>query len=165
MDLMMKTGFYTAAALLIALVLGSCSATNRLTIGVTEPAPVYLPSEAQAIGIIDRSLPSEKSEISLDILDKILSAEGKELDQEGAQSAILGLQDALLAQGRFQVVRRIDAEGLGSPGLSVFPAALPWKNGVDAIYALSFYDTDTKVDYQVVPIEVVGPLGVRVPAV
>ncbi len=169
----MKTGYTFFGILVIGLVLSSCSATNMLTMSVTEPAPVYLPSEARAVGIIDRSVPSQKSEKSLDVLDKVLSAEGMELDKEGAASALLGLQVALAANPRFETVRHIEADGLGSPGLAVFPSALPWsiieqlcsENGVDVIYALAFYDTDTKVDYQAVPVELTGPLGIRVPAI
>lgn len=169
----MKKGYTATAFYLICLVLCSCSATNGLTLSVTEPAPVYIPSDAQVVGIIDRSKPSDEGDNALDVLDRILTVEGRELDREGAQAALAGLTDALAANPRFLQIRRIEARGLGSPGVAVFPAVLPWttierlcaENGVDVVYALAFYDTDTKVDYQAVPIEVLGPLGIKVPAI
>ncbi len=72
----------------------SCSATNQLTIPVTEPARVYLPPDIQSVGLVDRSIPSEENK-TLDGIDKVLSAEGKNLDADGAKQALLGLKDEL----------------------------------------------------------------------
>ena len=63
---------YCASAiwtLLLAIsILSSCSSTNSLKLSVIEPAPVYIPSEIQTIGIIDRSMPAAKNE-TMDQLD------------------------------------------------------------------------------------------------
>ena len=150
----------------------SCSSTNLLTISVTEPAPVYIPQNIKTVGIIDRSLPSAKNE-KMDKFDKILSVEGEHLDKEGAHEAIVGLHDELINNGRFPEVKTITGIENENPGLGIFPAPVPWKkieqicseNHVDAIFTLSFYDTDTKVDYHAVPIEVNAPLGIKVPAI
>ena len=166
---------YSATAipvLLISIILYSCSSKNSLTISVTEPAPVYIPSEIKTIGIIDRSLPSKKNE-KMDKFDKILSAEGKNLDKDGAHESVVGLFDELMQNDRFSEVKIINNANVRSPGLGIFPSALSWKtiericdkNNVDAIFVLSFYDTDAKIDYKAVPIEIDGPLGVKIPAI
>ncbi|MCH8319014.1 MAG: hypothetical protein IIA88_11070 [Bacteroidetes bacterium] len=170
----MKKNYSTTAipVLLISIILCSCSSKNSLTISVTEPAPVYIPSEIKTIGIIDRSLPSKKNE-KMDKFDKILSAEGKNLDKDGAHESVVGLFDELMQNDRFSEVKIINNANVRSPGLGIFPSALSWKtiericdeNNVDAIFVLSFYDTDAKIDYKAVPIEIDGPLGIKIPAI
>ena len=158
--------------LLISIILCSCSSKSSLTMSVTEPAPVYVPSDIKTIGIIDRSLPSEKNK-KIDKFDKILSAEGKNLDKDGAHESVVGLFDELINNDRFSEVKILDNVSVRSPGLGIFPSALSWKtiericheNNVDAIFVLSFYDTDAKIDYKAVPIEIDGPLEIKVPAI
>jgi len=158
--------------LLISSLLCSCSSMNSLTIPVTEPAPVFLPLTIKSVGIIDRSTPSEKNE-QMDQIDKVLSVEGKNLDKEGAQKLVTGLFDELTIYDRFDEVKIIDNQDVRNAGYGVFPSALSWEkieqiceeSGVDAIFVLSFYDTDTKVDYDIVPVKIEGPLGVSIPAV
>ncbi|MBE9511816.1 MAG: hypothetical protein IMY71_13155 [Bacteroidetes bacterium] len=158
--------------LLVSIILCSCSSKNLLTISVTEPAPVYIPSNIKTIGIVDRSLPLGENE-KMDKLDKILSAEGKNLDKDGAHESVTGLFDELINSNKFSEVKIIDSVDVRSPGLGVFPSALSWKttericyeNNVDAIFVLSFYDTDAKIDYKTVPIEIDGPLGIKIPAI
>ena len=169
----MKNRYSTTAisVLLISIIFASCSSTNYLTLSVTEPAPVFLPSDIKTIGIIDRSLPSEKNE-KIDKLDKILSIEGKDLDKDGAHESVIGLFDELKNNNRLTEVKIIDKPDIKSPGLGIFPAALSWnkieqicnENNVDAVFILSFYDTDAKVTYKAVPVEVSGPLGVKIKA-
>lgn len=150
----------------------SCASTNELTIPVTRPATVYLPNSIQHIGIVDRSIPSEKNRTA-DEIDKILSVEGKNLDREGAQHAVVALKEELSATGRFQAVEYLENTPLRSPGMGVHPAPLTWEqvdeicaeNGIDALFSLSFYDTDTKVDYTTVPVTIKGPLGTEIPAI
>lgn len=166
-------GTITIWTLLLAIViLSSCSATNSLKLSVIEPAPVYIPSEIQTIGIIDRSMPTAKNE-TMDKIDKILSFEGKNLDKDGARQTVVGLFDELVNSDGFYEVKIIDSIDVINPGLGVFPSALSWEtvericyeNDVDAIFALSFYDTDTKIDYKAIPITIEGPLGLKIPAI
>ena len=153
----------------LGLILSSCATTNKMTMGVLEPAPVYMPKHNQKIGVIDRSLPSDDN-AELDKLDKVLSAEGKDLDKEGAHRAILGLSDKLGKNQNFDEVKIIEDANLRSPGSGVFPATLPWETvqkicdekGVDALYVLSFYDTDSKIDYKTVQKKIKNPLGVEI---
>jgi len=166
-------GTITIWTLLLAIViLNSCSVTNSLKLSVIEPAPVYIPSEIQTIGIIDRSMPTDKNAI-MDQIDKILSVEGKNLDKDGARQSVVGLFDELVNSNAFYEVKIIDNIDTRNPGLGVFPSALSWEtvericyeNDVDAIFALSFYDTDTKIDYKAVPITIEGPFGINIPAI
>ncbi|NND15389.1 MAG: hypothetical protein HKN89_03610 [Eudoraea sp.] len=163
-------------ALLLPMVIGllfmSCASTNELTIPVTQPATVFLPASIQKVGLVDRSLPSEKNRTA-DEIDKILSIEGKNLDKEAAGHALMSLTEELKVTERFESVQYLENVPLRSPGLGVHPAALPWEkvneicetHGIDALFTLSFFDTDTKVDYTTVPVTIKGPLGVEIPTV
>ncbi|MCM4162891.1 MULTISPECIES: DUF6340 family protein [unclassified Arenibacter] len=153
----------------IGILLMSCSATNNLTMGATEPAIVHLPKEIQRIGIINRSLPSEVNR-TIDKIDQILSAEGLDLDRKGAEVAINALSDELAGTGRFEEILILDKETEIRKGLDVFPASLSWEvieeicaaNGVDAIFSLAFYDTDTQVSYKPSVMQLPNNLGVKV---
>ncbi len=153
----------------MVILLMSCSATNNLTMGATEPAIVHLPKEIQRIGIINRSLPSEGNK-QIDKIDQILSAEGLNLDRKGAEVAITSLSDALARTGRFEEIVILDGVTEIRKGLDVFPASLSWDiieniceaNGVDAIFSLAFYDTDTQVSYKPTMMELPNSLGVKV---
>lgn len=164
--------FKSIAALFFGGFLLSCSSMNSLTLSVTEPAPVYLASEIKSVGIIDRSLPTEENQ-KMDDMDKYLSAEGKNLDKDGAQASVLGLFDELKNNNRFDELKIIEKTDIKSPGMGIFPAPLTWQqvnriceeNDVDALFVLSFYDTDAKVDVGANPVEIAGPLGVKIPAI
>ncbi len=147
----------------------SCSATNRLTMGAVEPAAVYISDDVKSVAIINRSLPS-KGNNPIDQIDKILSAEGLKLDKKGAEAEISALSDALVRSGKFDEVKILDGPDEVRKGLGVLPATLPWDvvesiceaNGVDVLFSLAFYDTDTQVTYNMTTMEVPNPLGVKV---
>jgi len=155
------------AAVLLSLLTG-CSATNRLTMGVTDPAMVTLSPEAKKIGIINRSLPSEKNK-NADKIDQILSAEGKMLDVEGAQAAVDALLRALEQNGAFEEIKIINDEET-KKGLGILPASLSWdeverlcqENEVDVIFSLALYDTDTRVSYNMTTLQLPNDLGIKV---
>ncbi|MFH2143420.1 MAG: DUF6340 family protein [Bacteroidota bacterium] len=157
--------------LIVAVIISSC-AKNILTMSVTEPAPVTIPSAIKKIGIINRSMPSSENE-KIDKLDKILTIEGKNLDKDGSSIAIQGLFNELGKNERFTEIKILDSLLVNNPGLGIFPAPLSWEttqkicqdNGVDAIFCLSFYDTDAKIDYRAENIEIAGPLGTKIPAI
>ncbi|AWX45893.1 hypothetical protein HME9304_02924 [Flagellimonas maritima] len=146
----------------------SCSATNKLTLGVTEPAILSLPSDVGTIGIINRSLASEKNNV-IDKLDKILSLEGLNLDREGALAAITGLYTELERNSQFETIKIIDSIDVIRKGLSVFPAQLSWElveqicneNNVDVLFSLEFYDTDTRADYQATIVNIPNNFGIN----
>ena len=156
----------------VSSIFSSCSSTNLLTLSVTEPAPVYLPTNIETIGIINRSLPSKKNK-TIDNIDKILSIEGKNLDKDGAERAIFGVFDELKSMNLFTNVKIIDTSNISRTGLGVFPSPLSWdeigriseNNNVDAVFELSFYDTDAQIDYKALPVKVKTAIGVDVPLI
>ncbi|CAM4255770.1 DUF6340 family protein [Zobellia nedashkovskayae] len=152
----------------ILLLLSSCVSTNKLTMGVTEPARISLPSNAVRIGLINRSIPSEENKV-VDKIDKILSLEGLNLDREGAESAVTGLFDELTRNNRFETITIINDTDIQRKGLGIFPAALNWQavqeicdaNNVDVLFSLEFYDTDTQVDYELTTVNIPNDLGIK----
>jgi hypothetical protein len=158
--------------LLLAILFYSCSSMNTLTLSVKEPAAADMPNDVTKVGIVDRTLPSDKTQ-ALDDADKILSIEGKDFDKDGAKAVIQGINDELLVQNLFKEVRIIDSAGLKSQGMGVFPERLAWdkveeicaKNNVDVLFELSFYDTETSINYQTKNEESIGVLGVNVPVI
>lgn len=171
MLLITKTLFRTCALTIIPLFLFSCSSTNNLTISVKQPSPVHLPSSIKKVGVINRNVVVEGNK-KFDDLDKILSLEGKNMDKDGAQQAANGLYDELVQMNRFETIKLIEAPDIKNPGMGVFPVTLTWdvinryckENNVDALFFLSFYDTDSKINSEIVPVELDGPLGVKIPA-
>jgi hypothetical protein len=95
--------------------------------------------------------PGEKTE-KMDKIDKILSVEGVNLDKEAAATVTTALLDELTALKRFEQVGMIESPDTKNPGMGVFPAMMSWDqisrlcdaNGIDAIIALSFFDTGYK---------------------
>ena len=155
--------------LTFAMLLAGCSSTNNLTMSAVEPAPITLSKDVTRIGIINRSLPSEGNKTA-DKIDKILSAEGLNLDKEGSEAAILALKDQLDRNENIQEITIINDLDHLKKGLSVFPSTLTWNEieslceeyKVDAIFSLAFYDTDTKVAYRATMMEIPNDLGVKV---
>ncbi len=158
-------------AVLIGL-LFSCSSTNLMTLRVTEPAPVHINVKEMHVGIINRSA-SSKQNGALDAIDKVLSAEGKQLDQKGSHNAMLGLKTELLKNNQIKSVVQIDSTKYLSNGLSLFPEAITWdkldkickENKIETIFELSFFDTDAKVDYKTANIETKNVLGLKIPMI
>ncbi len=134
-----------------------------------EPAPITLSKDVSRIGIINRSLPSEGNKTA-DKIDKILSAEGLNLDREGSEAAILALKEQLERNESIDEIVIIEDLDHLRKGLSVFPTTLTWNEienlceeyKVDAIFSLAFYDTDTKVSYKATMMEIPNDLGVKV---
>ncbi|MBN2681938.1 MAG: tetratricopeptide repeat protein [Bacteroidales bacterium] len=153
-------------------ILSSCSSTNLLTMSVTEPAIVYLPKSIEKIGVINRSLPNENKKL-VENLDKILTIEGKNLDKDAANEAVKGAFESLIKTNRFSSVKNLDTINLKSVYPGVFPPAIDWasvnriceQNEVQALFVLSFFDTDSKIHYKTQNVEVTGPLGVKIPAI
>lgn len=155
----------TLFIIILGLLISSCK-TNLVYMSVMEPAPVFLSNSIKKIGIINRSLPTEKTKKS-DDLEKILSLEGKDLDKESAEATVSGVQDELLKNNRFAEIKKINRDDLKTTGSGVFPASLDWKivekicndNQVDALFSLEMFDTDAKLSYKINNITISTPLG------
>lgn len=154
---------------LLACTLVSCSATNPLSMTVTEPAQVAIPNQATRVGIIDRSVPSEGRQ-GLDKLEAILTAEGLRLDRLGARAAVEGLADRLRLSNRFEAVVVLDSLPQVAKGTKGMPAGLSRDEvsqicalyGLDAVFALSYFDTDTRVNVSVGVMDLPNQFGVRI---
>ena len=157
--------------LLIILLLGSCK-TQQLYLNVVEPAPVTLSQDIKSVGVINRSMPTDQTKI-LDVIDKVLSLEGVDLDKDGAEQAINGLSDELLNNNRFSEIRNLKDIDFRTPKLGIFPVPLSWdivnkickETRTDALFALEYYDTDTRLHYSTRNVDVDTPLGISIPGI
>ncbi|WP_223549007.1 DUF6340 family protein [Aestuariivivens sp. NBU2969] len=154
--------------LCIILLMVSCASTNRLTISVTEPAPVSIPKNISRVGILNRFNNTSDNVISK--IDEVFSAEGKNFDRDASNKVIEGLNELLKQQDRFDVVIVNDSL-LVSNNTVDFPTALTWDtveqlckaSDVDVLYVLSFFDTDSKISYNTKQAFSQNVLGVKIP--
>ena len=154
--------------LCLSIILIGCSATNRLTMSVTQPAPVNISKDVKRVGILSRF--NSGSSSILNEIDKIFSAEGKNLDIDASNKLIEGLSEELIQINRFDVLKITDTT-LVSDYTSNFPSVLTWdevdnlcaKHDVDAIYTLSFFDTDSKISYSTKQVLKKNVLGLEIP--
>jgi len=161
----------TFIILFCGLLLLNCSSMNNLTMSVTEPAPVYVPNQIKRIGILNRS--ESTSNQTLDKIDKILSAEGMNMDKEGAEQVIQGIKDEFDKDQTFEEVTLVESDKIENPGLGIFPNSLSWntvntlceENHIDALVVLSFYDTDAAIKYNAETVQKVNALGLKIPVI
>ena len=157
--------------LLISSVLVSCK-INHLYMNVMEPAPVTLSHEIKNVGVINRSVPTDETKV-LDVIDKALTLEGINLDKDGAEQAINGLSSELLNNSRFDEVKTLTDIDFRTPSLGIFPVPLSWEivnricreTGTDALFALEYYDTDTKIRYSTHDGGSSKILGLKIPVI
>ncbi|HRC90015.1 MAG TPA: DUF6340 family protein, partial [Bacteroidales bacterium] len=141
---------------IVFLLMISCK-TQELYLNVIEPAPVTLPPEAKSAGIADRSEASKEAGV-LDAIDKIITLEGAELDRAGAEACIIGLFNRLSENTRFEEVKKIDKKFASVTLPGAFPPPVEWpvvesvcrENEVDLLFSLETFDTDTKINYQII---------------
>ncbi|HOM41693.1 MAG TPA: DUF6340 family protein, partial [Bacteroidales bacterium] len=141
---------------LLALLVLSCK-TQELYLNVIEPAPVTLPPGVKSAGIVDRSEATKDSR-ALDAIDKVLTLEGAELDRAGAEECLKGLTEVLSENQRFEKVVRIEEKFPAVTFPGAFPPPLDWtdaericrENDVDLLFTLEAFDTDTRINYQIV---------------
>jgi hypothetical protein len=156
--------------LLITIAASSC-ATQELYLNVMQPAPVTVSPEIKTIGIIDRSNPTDQTK-TLDMIDKLLTLEGDDLDSIGTLEAIKGVTEELKNNDRFTTVKLLDNLKFMATNLGAMPLPLTWdqvdgicrENGTDALFALEMYDTDTRISYSTENKQIKTPLG-NIPAI
>ncbi|MDB9932507.1 tetratricopeptide repeat protein [Flavobacteriales bacterium] len=166
---MKKYYSYFALVIVSLLLFSSCSTTSIYTIKVVEPAPVFFDSTYTKVGVIDRTETAENNK-PLDVIDKVLTAEGKNFDKEAADASTTAMKDELLKNNRFDYITKIDSSGLTTPGMGIFPSSIPWdslnsigeQNDVEVLFVLSFYDTDSKINYSTQMRTIPNPFGASV---
>jgi len=144
---------------------------NNLTMSVTEPAPVHVSSQIKRVGILNRS--ESTTNKALDKIDQVLSAEGMNLDKEGAENVIVGIKEEFENDQTFDEVVLIKSDKVENPGLGIFPNALSWElvnticqeNNIDALVVLSFYDTDAIVKYRAETVQKMNAFGLKIPVI
>lgn len=165
----MKNQLKIVTYLSLAILISACGATNRMTMGVTIPAKIYLSSDVKSIGIINRSEPS-KGNKGLDKIDQILSAEGLNLDKKGAEAAISSFASEIGMIKSFDEIKILENIEEVKSGLGILPATLSWEiidmlceaYNVDVIFSLAFYDTNTKSSFKVTTMPLENNLGIKV---
>ncbi|MCE5348029.1 MAG: DUF6340 family protein [Bacteroidales bacterium] len=151
--------------LLIAFFFGSCK-TQQLYLNVVEPAPVTIPPYIKSVGVINRSMPTDKTK-AIDVIDKALSLEGADLDKDGALESVKGLSDELSGNSRFTKIKELNDIDFRTSKLTVFPDPLSWEivaqickeTGTDALFSLEKFDTDTHINYSTRKVDIKTPLG------
>jgi hypothetical protein len=151
--------------LFLATIAISCK-TNELYLNITEPAPVTLPVYIKKVGVINRSMSTDESK-PIDVVDKVLSLEGKNLDKDGAIESIKGLTDELLNNNRFTEAKALNDIDFRTSRLNLFPPPLTWEivdkickeTNTDALFSLERFDTDTKINYSSRKVDIKTPLG------
>lgn len=148
---------------LFALILSSCK--QRVYLTVSDPAAVFLEKEYETAGVINRTYSAGASK-PLDLIDNALSLEGN-IDHIGSKAAAQGLFDELTVNPRFKFVTLLDSMTVENGGIDVFPAQLPWADvekiceeaGVQLLFVLELYDTDSKITYSNRTVTKSTPLG------
>ncbi|PKP17450.1 MAG: hypothetical protein CVU05_15515 [Bacteroidetes bacterium HGW-Bacteroidetes-21] len=155
---------------LTAIVILSGCATDLVYMNVQEPAPITIPSNIKAVGVINRSAPLKESKI-MDGIDQVLSLETKNLDKDGSAECVSNLNVELQKNTRFSSVKMLNVT-MKTSGAGIFPAPITWdsvgilckQNGVDALFVLELFDTDSKISYATHSTTVKTPLG-DIPAI
>ena len=156
---------------LFAFLFSSCASTEIMHLSVLEPAPVSLPAYIKNVAIVNRTQVAKKSRV-YDAIDKVLTLEGADLDNEAAKETLLGLTDELKSNKRFDEIKMVSNSNLTTDVPGRFPAPLSWEvvekycddNNADALFSLELFDTDSKIDYSIHKTSVSTPFG-NVPAI
>jgi hypothetical protein len=155
--------------LLTAAALTGCK-TNQLYLNVVEPAPVTISPEIKKVGVINRATATDETKV-IDVLDKVLTLEGVNLDKDGAEQAMTGLSAELLNNNRFAEVKQLSDIDFRTPKIGLFPEPLTWaivdkickETGSDALFALESYDTDTRLNYSTKNVNIKTSFGITIP--
>ncbi|WP_125223143.1 DUF6340 family protein [Maribacter algicola] len=131
----------------------ACSTTKELSILVQEPSPVTITNQIKTIGIIDATKPYLEKRKKKGGLASIAAQDEKWLGIHGTEASMEGLFDALLKDQRFENVLMIQhaniAQSLSDTQLNADTwqeiASLCDEIGVDAIFALAYFEVDTKL--------------------
>ncbi len=148
----MKHLYLTVVYFCTAFFVLGCSATKEYALSALEPAKVGLSTTITKIGIINENAASEKSAYKTR-MEQLLSAKNRQLEKVGIEAAIVGLFNELQKDQRFDTIQLILTEVNESKGLGDTIDAIAWSairdicetHGVDAIFSLAYYETDTQV--------------------
>ncbi len=148
---MKNLGFYSAVIGLV--MLASCGSTKVIVLHTTEPSPITLSDQIKRIGLISNNEVTTDMEGETNGMNRLVVAQERWLTKKGKDAAINGLFDELLKDNRFEEVKMLEQESGEASDFQSNPSGIPWsnieslctKNNVDAVFAMAFYETDTKV--------------------
>jgi hypothetical protein len=143
-------------AVTVAVLASSLGCGPAITLRVLEPAAVTVPPHVETLAVIDRSRPSDAGEGVLGVLEGVVTGEAIGVDTEGRHAAIEGMGAGLANSPRFRVVRTITSRQ--EVRSSLFDSDLPWDAaaalcadlGCSGIVALEAFDSDSRVDHEIV---------------
>ncbi|WP_273566939.1 DUF6340 family protein [Maribacter halichondriae] len=149
---MKKHGFYLTVFAVIIL-FTSCGTTKQIVLHTTEPSPVELSNQIKRIGVIANAESTTDMEGETNGMNRLVLAQEKWLTKKGKDAAINGLFDELLKDNRFEEVKMLEQGSGETSDFGSNSSGIPWsnieslctKNNVDAVFAMAFYETDTKV--------------------
>ncbi len=119
-----------------------------MRVEVKRPALITVAQDIQTIAIVNRALPTQKSN-----LEGALTGEKPSQDKELTQECLRGLNDLLLTSNRFEVQRIEQTYNAADEKSLSFGAPLSWEfvdsicqvNNVQALLVLEFFDTDFNI--------------------
>jgi hypothetical protein len=103
----------------------SCK-TNLVYIHTTDPAPVSLARSAKHAAIINRSVPSDENRAATNV-HQANNGQTINLVKEASAECLKGLNNSLIENKRFDLVKILDKPDLRTTVAGTFPSALGWK--------------------------------------
>ena len=130
----------------------SCSSTHSVSVPIWEPAPVDLAKEIKRIGIINQSYSQVKTE-ELNGLEAWVAYSDEELSENAKNAALNALYQELAEDHRFDTIIIIPQNYNSSSLVFSDIQKVQWEemisicneNNVDALFALSYHQTDTEI--------------------
>lgn len=136
----------------LLLLIVSCSPTKSIVLQTMEPSPVHISKNIKRIGIINRSQPTDKVKDDTGIYS-VVAVEEQWLEEKGRSAALTGLFQKLLKDSRFQSIHILDSIPQELMDFEIENDSISWAMiedicntyDVDAVFSMSFFDTETKV--------------------
>ncbi len=148
MSIQFKIGFWISFVLLLS----SCGVTHQVAVQTIEPAKVDLSSGIRRIGIINESIVKEFDQETGE-LEAWVRYSDQNISEAAKKAALAGLFNELTQDTRFDSILILHQEGSLQLEDQKFDQGIPWKRmeqlckkyEVDALFALAFHETDTKI--------------------
>ncbi|MCJ7465440.1 MAG: tetratricopeptide repeat protein [Maribacter sp.] len=144
--------YYLLWVSLCGFILINCSPTKQIVLQTLEPSPVTISSTIKKVGIVNRSLPQNDLNGETGI-DRMVAVEERYINEKGRGAALNGLYEELLKDARFESIKILDSVSPTLLDFGTAPDSISWqtieticrKYGVDVIFSMAYFDTDTKV--------------------
>lgn len=151
----MKYLFRVSLLFTVCILCFSCTTTKKLTVSFTAPSPVDFSNQIKKIGIVNSSTSSTSKGYS-NRLEQLIAMEERWLAEKGTEAALTGLFDELAQDNRFETVKILNNRKEEATHFGIQPSAETWKKiaalckeyGVDAIFSLATYDTETQFSFK-----------------